>query len=51
MERGELKINSKKKELMVSAKSRRDGILDDKDTHNDNLKQVESFEYLGENDY
>ena len=47
MERGGLKVNVDKTEIMVSAKRRREEIIEVEDTHHNSLKQVERFKYLG----
>ena len=46
MERGGLKVNVDKTEIMVSAKRRREEIIEVEDAHHNSLKQVERFKYL-----
>ena len=46
-ERGALKVNVDKTEIMVSAKRGREEITEVEDAHHNSLKQVERFKYLG----
>ena len=45
-ERGALKVNVDKTEIMVSAKRGREEIIEVEDAHQNSLKQVERFKYL-----
>ena len=47
MERGGLKVNVDKTEIMVSAKRGREEIIEVEDAHQNSLKRVERFKYLG----